>query len=163
MSTSILHLFFFTCFLLLKMHYLDHILECPIGSAVTTAFWLDQYGGRFASIFQRCPPSMFWGQWAIQSICDLTVLVFFPFPMNDSWWRCVQKNTSDSRYQLHNKQTWKMWKWTSQVFESNLSREHSSILSVTTDAFRHFLLPKVRYLSAACSRCCYIYVWKLPR
>ena len=32
-------------------------------SAVTTAFWLDQYGGRFASIFRRCPPSMFWGQW----------------------------------------------------------------------------------------------------
>ena len=31
-------------------------------SAVTTAFWLDQYGGRFASIFWRCPPSMFWGQ-----------------------------------------------------------------------------------------------------
>ena len=31
-------------------------------SAVTTAFWLDQYGGRFASIFRRCPPSMFWGQ-----------------------------------------------------------------------------------------------------
>ena len=30
--------------------------------AVTTAFWLDQYGGRFASIFRRCPPSMFWGQ-----------------------------------------------------------------------------------------------------
>ena len=30
MSTSILHPFFFTCFLLLKMHYLDHILECPI-------------------------------------------------------------------------------------------------------------------------------------
>ena len=33
-------------------------------SAVTTAFWLDQYGGRFASIFRRCPPSMFWGQWS---------------------------------------------------------------------------------------------------
>ena len=33
-------------------------------SVVTTAFWLDQYGGRFASIFRRCPPSMFWGQWA---------------------------------------------------------------------------------------------------
>ena len=32
-------------------------------SAVTTAFWLDQYGGRFASIFRPCPPSMFWGQW----------------------------------------------------------------------------------------------------
>ena len=32
-------------------------------SAVTTAFWLDQYGDRFASIFRRCPPSMFWGQW----------------------------------------------------------------------------------------------------
>ena len=32
-------------------------------SAVTTAFWLDQYGGRFASIFRRCPPSMFGGQW----------------------------------------------------------------------------------------------------
>ena len=32
-------------------------------SAVTTGFWLDQYGGRFASIFRRCPPSMFWGQW----------------------------------------------------------------------------------------------------
>ena len=32
-------------------------------TAVTTAFWLDQYGGRFASIFRRCPPSMFWGQW----------------------------------------------------------------------------------------------------
>ena len=31
-------------------------------TAVTTAFWLDQYGGRFASIFRRCPPSMFWGQ-----------------------------------------------------------------------------------------------------
>ena len=31
-------------------------------SAVTTAFWLDQYGGRFASIFRRCPASMFWGQ-----------------------------------------------------------------------------------------------------
>ena len=34
-------------------------------SAVTTAFWLDQYGGRFASIFRRCPPSMFWGQWRL--------------------------------------------------------------------------------------------------
>ena len=32
-------------------------------SAVTTAFWLNQYGGRFASIFRRCQPSMFWGQW----------------------------------------------------------------------------------------------------
>ena len=32
-------------------------------SAVTTAFWLDQYGGRFASIFRRWPPSIFWGQW----------------------------------------------------------------------------------------------------
>ena len=32
-------------------------------TAVTTAFWLDQYGGRFASIFRRCPPCMFWGQW----------------------------------------------------------------------------------------------------
>ena len=32
-------------------------------SAVTTAFWLDQYGGRFASIFRRCPPSIYWGQW----------------------------------------------------------------------------------------------------
>ena len=68
MSTSILHLFFFTCFLLLKMHYLGSyswmshrtFIE---SSAVTTAFWLDQYGGRFASIFRRCPPSMFWGQW----------------------------------------------------------------------------------------------------
>ena len=29
-----LHLFFFTCFLLLKMHYLDHILECPIGPSL---------------------------------------------------------------------------------------------------------------------------------
>ena len=36
-------------------------------SAVTTAFWLDQYGGRFASIFRRCPPSMFWGQWDSQT------------------------------------------------------------------------------------------------
>ena len=34
MSTSILHLFFFTCFLLLKMQYLDHILECPIGPSL---------------------------------------------------------------------------------------------------------------------------------
>ena len=34
MSTSILHLFFFTCFLLWKMHYLDHILECPIGPSL---------------------------------------------------------------------------------------------------------------------------------
>ena len=34
MSTSILHLFFFTCFLLFKMHYLDHILECPIGPSL---------------------------------------------------------------------------------------------------------------------------------
>ena len=34
-------------------------------NAVTTAFWLDQYGGRFASIFRRCPPSMFWGQWSV--------------------------------------------------------------------------------------------------
>ena len=34
MSTSILHPFFFTCFLLLKMHYLDHILECPIGPSL---------------------------------------------------------------------------------------------------------------------------------
>ena len=34
MSTSILHLFFFTCFLLLKMHCLDHILECPIGTSL---------------------------------------------------------------------------------------------------------------------------------
>ena len=31
-------------------------------STVTMPFWLDQYGGRFASIFRRCPPSMFWGQ-----------------------------------------------------------------------------------------------------
>ena len=41
-------------------------------SAVTTAFWLDQYGGRFASIFRRCPPSMFWGQWG-----KLTLITFF--------------------------------------------------------------------------------------
>ena len=34
MSTSILHLFFFTCFILLKIHYLDHILECPIGPSL---------------------------------------------------------------------------------------------------------------------------------
>ena len=34
MSTSILHLFFFTCFLLSKMHYLDHILECSIGPSL---------------------------------------------------------------------------------------------------------------------------------
>ena len=34
-------------------------------SAATTAFWLNQYGGRFASIFRRCPPSMFWGQWLL--------------------------------------------------------------------------------------------------
>ena len=68
MSTSILHLFFFTRFLLLKMHYLESyswmshrtFIE---SSTATTAFWLDQYGGRFASIFRRCPPSMFWGQW----------------------------------------------------------------------------------------------------
>ena len=38
-------------------------------SAVTTAFWLDQYGGRFASIFRRCPPSMFWGQWWTLTLC----------------------------------------------------------------------------------------------
>ena len=31
-------------------------------TAVTTVFWLDQYGGRFASIFRRCQPSMYWGQ-----------------------------------------------------------------------------------------------------
>ena len=40
-------------------------------NAVTTAFWLDQYGGRFASIFRRCPPSMFWGQWV-----DIKLIIF---------------------------------------------------------------------------------------
>ena len=48
-------------------------------SAVTTAFWLDQYGGRFASIFRRCPPSMFWGQWLITTrrrciACEILIL-----------------------------------------------------------------------------------------
>ena len=42
-------------------------------SAVTTAFWLDQYGGRFASIFRRCPPSMFWGQWIIRRRRDYII------------------------------------------------------------------------------------------
>ena len=34
MNISILHMFFFTCFLSLKMHYLDHLLECPIGPSL---------------------------------------------------------------------------------------------------------------------------------
>ena len=37
MNISILHLFFFTCFFFffeLKMHYLDHLLECPIGPSL---------------------------------------------------------------------------------------------------------------------------------
>ena len=38
-------------------------------SAVTTAFWLGQYGGRFASIFRCCPPSMFWGQCNFRAWC----------------------------------------------------------------------------------------------
>ena len=42
-------------------------------SAVTTAFWLDQYGGRFASIFRSCPPSMFWGQ-CINQITKLNTM-----------------------------------------------------------------------------------------
>ena len=46
-------------------------------SAVTTAFWLDQYGGRFASIFRRCPPSMFWGQWSIQNSTVLEPLILY--------------------------------------------------------------------------------------
>ena len=42
-------------------------------SAVMTAFLLNQYGGCFASIFRRCPPSMFWGQWVYY--VDLSVLL----------------------------------------------------------------------------------------
>ena len=38
-------------------------IESQCSYEVTTAFWLDQYGGRFASIFRRCPPSMYWGLW----------------------------------------------------------------------------------------------------
>ena len=34
MNISILHLFFITCFFLLKMHYLDHLLECLIGPSL---------------------------------------------------------------------------------------------------------------------------------
>ena len=56
MSTSILHLFFFTYFLLLKMHYLDHILECPIGPSLKVVQLRRLFDGRFAS--------MFWGQWS---------------------------------------------------------------------------------------------------
>ena len=33
MNISILHLFFFICFLI-KMYYLDHLLECPIGPSL---------------------------------------------------------------------------------------------------------------------------------
>ena len=44
-------------------------------SAVTTAFWLDQYGGRFASIFRRCQPSMFWGQCARPLTTDLNTWI----------------------------------------------------------------------------------------
>ena len=61
-------------------------------SAVTTAFWLDQYGGRFASIFRRCPPSMFWGQWARLEVREPSCteyleiytlyLTFFPLQKN---------------------------------------------------------------------------------
>ena len=34
MNISIIHLFFFTCFFLLKMDYLDHLLEYPIGPSL---------------------------------------------------------------------------------------------------------------------------------
>ena len=69
MSTSILHLFFFHMFSFIKnalfgsYSWMSHRTFIA-SSAVTAAFWLDQYGGRFASIFRRCPPSMFWGQWS---------------------------------------------------------------------------------------------------
>ena len=53
-------------------------------SAVTAAFWLDQYGGRFASIFRRCPPSMFWGQWIMQLIGTF---------MGPARMRCHSRNT----------------------------------------------------------------------
>ena len=52
-------------------------------SAVTTAFWLNQYGGRFASIFRRCPPSMFWGQCSTPSRWDLAAS--WPENMGGSW------------------------------------------------------------------------------
>ena len=67
MNISILHLFFITCFFFLIKNalfgssWMSHRTFIE-STAVTTAFWLDQYGGRFASIFRRCPPSMFWGQ-----------------------------------------------------------------------------------------------------
>ena len=62
-------------------------------SAVTTAFWLDQYGGRFASIFRRCPPSMFWGQWGAAMIGMSTARNFiWPYSScNFVIYNCVEK------------------------------------------------------------------------
>ena len=72
MNISILNLFFFTFFFIIiiknalfgSSSWMSHRTFIE-SSAVTTAFWLDQYGGRFASIFRRCPLSMYWGQWFV--------------------------------------------------------------------------------------------------
>ena len=56
-------------------------------STVTTAFWLDQYGGHFASIFRRCPPSKFWGQWTgcISTISIETSCNWSGLPLPSIW------------------------------------------------------------------------------
>ena len=55
--TSVLfHMFSFIKNALFGLHsWMSHRTFIE-SSAVTTAFWLDQYGGRFVSIFRRCPP-----------------------------------------------------------------------------------------------------------
>ena len=61
-------------------------------SAVTTAFWLDQYGGRFASIFRRCPPSMFWGQCDCGVIAFAIKLIHLHLECGELRWAAVESN-----------------------------------------------------------------------
>ena len=100
MSTSILHLFFFTCFLFIKnalfgsYSWMSHRTFIQ-SSAVTTAFWLNQYGGRFASIFRRCPPSMFWGQWLVGMKIAIPVLPSIGSYISDDARPCVNDDCFD--------------------------------------------------------------------
>ena len=94
MNISILHLFFITCFFFIKnalfgsSSWMSHRTFIE-STAVTTAFWLDQYGGRFASIFRRCPPSMFWGQCAMHAFYVCVPLA----PRKKRTRYCVQPRT----------------------------------------------------------------------
>ena len=82
MSTSILHLFFFTCFLLLKMHYLDHILEYPIGPSLKVVQlrvlfdWTNMAAAlpQFFGAARHPWFEVFWGQW-LEHPQDLELLI----------------------------------------------------------------------------------------